>query len=367
MSDTEELTCVDDAVLLKYKTGAIIVNKALKAIVPLCVEGASIRKICEDGEKFIMEEVNKRYRKDKEMKKGIAFPVALSVNNCINHFSPIPSDDDQELLNGDLVKIDFGVHFDGFISVIAHSIVVGANNKENKVTGRKADVMLAAHYTSEAALGFFKPEVENYQITEAIGKICDLYDCTPVEGMLSFQLQQNQIDGEKMIHQNPAGGVRKDVDRCKFEEYEVYGMDVVISTGKGLGREIDSKVSIYKKTDETYNLKLKCSKEFFHKVNKDFGTMPFNLRHFDDIKKARMGVMECVSHKLVAPYPVLWERQGEHVAQFKYTVLIHPTGPVKLTGIHFDATMYKSDVKIMENEEIKALLDESKKCSKNKC
>jgi len=366
MSDTEELNCSDEEVFLKYKTSAIIVNKALKTIIPACVEGASIRKICEDGEKYIMDEVAKRYRKDKEMKKGIAFPVALSVNNCINHFSPIPSDEDQELVNGDLVKIDFGVHFDGFIAVVAHSMVVGANNKENKVTGRAANAVLAAHYASEAALGFFKAETENYAITQAIGKICELYDCKPVEGMISFQLQQNTIDGEKMIHQNPAGGVKKDVDKCKFEDYEVYGMDVVVSTGKGVGRELDSKVSIYKKSDEVYNLKLKCSKEFYHKVNKDFGTMPFNLRHFEDIKKARMGVMECVSHKLVSPYPVLWERQGEHVAQFKYTVLVGPNGPVKLTGAHCDVSVYKSDVKILENAEIKALLEESKKCSKNK-
>merc|ERR1719494_720142 len=179
--------------------------------------------------------------------------------------------------------------------------------------------------------------------------------------MISFQLQQNTIDGEKMIHQNPAGGVKKDVDKCKFEDLEVYAMDVVVSTGKGVGRELDTKVSIYKKTDEVYNLKLKCSKEFFHKVNKDFGMMPFNLRHFEDINKARMGLKECVNHKLVAPYPVLWERQGEHVAQFKYTVYVGPNGPVKLTGSHCDTTCYKSDVKIAENEEIKVWLDESKK------
>lgn len=36
--------------------------------------------------------------------------------------------------------------------------------------------------------------------------------------------------------------------------------------------------------------------------------MPFNIRSFDDEKKARLGVTECVSHKLVDPYPVLWEK-----------------------------------------------------------
>lgn len=43
-------------------------------------------------------------------------------------------------------------------------------------------------------------------------------------------------------------------------------------------------------------------------VKKSYGMMPFNLRSFDDEKKARMGVVECVSHKLVEPYPVLWEK-----------------------------------------------------------
>jgi hypothetical protein len=36
-------------------------------------------------------------------------------------------------------------------------------------------------------------------------------------------------------------------------------MDVLISTGEGAGKELDTKVSIYKKTDENYLLKLKAS------------------------------------------------------------------------------------------------------------
>lgn len=47
---------------------------------------------------------------------------------------------------------------------------------------------------------------------------------------------------------------------------------------------------------------------FFPQVQKSYRDMPFNLRLFEDEKKARMGVLECVSHKLIDPYPVLWER-----------------------------------------------------------
>jgi len=365
MSDVDEPTCADEAVVSKYKSAAAISNKVLKSVVAACLAEAYVSKICADGDKLILDEVSKIFKKDKELKKGIAFPVSLSINNCINHFSPLTNEGDAQLQNGDMVKIDLGTHIDGFIAVVAHTIVVGAS-PDNKVSGKQADVILAAHYASEAALGFFKNDVENCSVTEATNKIAELYDVKPVEGMISYQLQQNQIDGEKFIHQNPAGGLKRDVDKCKFENHEVYGMDVVMTTGKGIGRDVDAKVTIYKKTDEVYNLKLKCSKEFFRKVNKDFGLMPFNLRHFEDIKKARMGVMECVTHKLVSPYPVLHERQGELVAQFKYTVIVMPNGPSKITGVPFEAAHYENRIDISEQAEIKAWLDATKKPSKSK-
>lgn len=40
--------------------------------------------------------------------------------------------------------------------------------------------------------------------------------------------------------------------------------------------------------------------------------MPFNLRNFEDEKKAKMGVMECVNHKLIEPFQVLFEKTGKN-------------------------------------------------------
>jgi len=54
---------------------------------------------------------------------------------------------------------DLGAHVDGFIAVVAHTIVIGSST-EKKVTGRKADVVLAAHYASQAALRLLKPGTE---------------------------------------------------------------------------------------------------------------------------------------------------------------------------------------------------------------
>lgn len=39
--------------------------------------------------------------------------------------------------------------------------------------------------------------------------------------------------------------------------------------------------------------------------------MPFNLRNFEEEAKAKMGVVECVSHKLIEPFQVLYEKKGK--------------------------------------------------------
>ena len=62
-----------------------------------------------------------------------------------------------------------------------------------KVSGKESDVILAAHYASEAVLGFFKNDNDNCSITEAINKIANLYSVKPVEGIISYQLQQVKI------------------------------------------------------------------------------------------------------------------------------------------------------------------------------
>ena len=54
---------------------------------------------------------------------------------------------------------DLGAHIDGFCAVAAHTIVVGAS-ESNKVTGRKADVIMAAHLAAETALRLVKPGTE---------------------------------------------------------------------------------------------------------------------------------------------------------------------------------------------------------------
>merc|ERR1711936_384464 len=347
----------DDLVVTKYKMAAEITNKVLKEVVTACVASASVRELCMLGDRRLTEETGKAFKKDKKLTKGIAFPTCLSVNHAICHFSPLVSESDVILADGDVVKIDMGAHIDGFIAVVAHTVVVGSS-ASNPVTGKKADVLLAAQLCSEAALRLVKPGNETYEVTETVSKIAEAFDCKPVEGMLSHQLEQNRIDGEKTIIQNPSEAQRKEHDKFEFALHEVYAVDVLISSGDGQGREKDAKITVYKKTEDTYMLKMKTSREFYSKVSKQFGTMPFNLRSMEEEKKARMGVVECVTHKLIEPFQVLFDKEGAYVAQYKFTVLLMPNGPHKITGLPFDEALCKSE-KSIEDAEIQKLLKTS--------
>ena len=66
----------------------------------------------------------------------------------------------------------------------------------------------------------------------------------------------------------------------------------------------------------------------FKEINAKFPALPFTFRELETEKASshRMGIKECLNHGLLHPYPVLYEKSGELVAQFKATVLLMPNG-----------------------------------------
>ncbi|KAK0059965.1 proliferation-associated protein 2G4 [Biomphalaria pfeifferi] len=371
MADSEEpenveTTPANDVVVTKYKMAGDMVNAILKELIAKCKVGVTVLELCEYGDSRLNEETSKVFKKDKEMKKGIAFPTCVSINNCICHFSPLKSDPPVTIKEGDVVKIDLGAHVDGYIAVVAHTVVVGAI-KENPATGRKADAVLAAQKALEVALRLVKPGNTNYNATDGVQKVTEDFKCKPIEGMLSHQLKRHIIDGEKAFIQNPTEAQRKEHESCDFEVHEVYAIDILVSSGEGKGRELDTRTTVYKKKDIIYQLKMKASRQFLSETDKKFLLMPFTLRAFEDEKKAKMGVLECVKHDLMQPFNVLYEREGEFVAQYKQTVILMPNGPLKITGLPLEEGFLKSEYTVSNPESV-ALLSTSisKKAAKKK-
>ena len=57
-----------------------------------------------------------------------------------------------------------------------------------------------------------------------------------------------------------------------------------------------------------------------------------------------------MDHDLLVPYPVLTEKPGNYVAQFKFTVMITKGKTTALTGLPIDESLFKSDLAIKDEE-----------------
>lgn len=362
---------ISEADVTKYKTAGDIVNDVMKKLIELCIEGAKIIDLCIEGDKFIEEGTGGVYNKavkGVKMSKGLAFPTSISVNNTVSHFSPLASDplSAQALAKGDVVKVHIGAHIDGFAAISAETIVVGASEQE-PVTGRKADVIKAAWHAAEIAMRLVKVGNKNFMVTDAVAKTAAAWDCKPVEGMLSCQQSQNVIDGKKRIILNPNETQRRDTESIIFAEDEVYGIDILISSGDdGKARIEDSRTTIYQKDSSvTYQLKMKNSRAVFSEVQKKAGAFPFNVRALEDEKRARLGLQEAVQHGLIKPYEVVYTPANTFVAAFHFTIALVPAGPLLLTHppVWYKPQLVKAE-KELEDDELKGLLSKSLRESK---
>merc|ERR1711981_519327 len=337
-SDEEEYDITTPEVLAKYRLSAEIANRTLKEVSEKCVVGAKVLDLCELGDKLINEECSKVHNKGKakveEKDKGVAFPTCISVNEIAGHASAQPGDE-RTLVDGDLVKIDLAVHIDGWIAPVAHTLMVG--DPAAPIEGRKGDVVMAASVAAEAALAAIKPGVKNTVLTEIFAKAAEAYGVNVVEGVLSHQTKRFVIDGNKVVISKTVPGEQA-VEEEEFEVNDVMAIDVLMSTGDGKPVEKDEKKqTVFKRAvDQNYNLKMKVSREIFSKITSMHPTLPFTLREnmseeAGGAGRARLGMKECLEHDLFHTYPVLEEKEGEFVAQFKFCVMLTEEGTQRIT------------------------------------
>jgi len=365
-SEPEEVTDLSNPdVTTKYRSAGDIVQKVLQKLVEACVPDADIMTICEMGDKMLEEETGKLYNKKgkdgKKIEKGIAFPTCVSVNDLLGHYSPMKGES-TALKAGDVAKIDLACHLDGYIAAAAHTVVVG----DEAVEDRRADAIMAAWNCAEAALRLVQVGNTNTQVTEAFGKIAADFNCKPMQGVLSHQLKKHVIDGNRTIMSAPTED--QNVEEFEFELNEVYCLDVVVSTGEGKAREAEVRHTVYKRQVEaTYSLKTQKARQFISEVNKRFPALPFTLRAIEDEQVARIGVSEAKRHELLEEYPVLREKEGHFVAQFKFTLLLLPGGTKKITGFPLgDLEKQVKSACTVQDEEMKKVLASSANPKKQK-
>lgn len=371
LEEGEEVTDLSNSdVCTKYQEASKIVNIALKGLIDLCVPGAKVIDLCNFGTTVIDTQAQRLYTKKvngANIERGVAFPVCVSVNEIVCNHSPLSSEELPPLKAGDTVKIDLGCHIDGYISVAAHTVVVPESADGTPPKDIPADlgnVAVAAYNTMLVAAHALKAGAKNSDVTVAVERITNAYGVYPISFVRMHQMKRFIIDGVKEValkeyvpDAEPSQQQEQVNDRvppCEFEQAEVYAIDVALSTGDGKARPGELRTTVFKRNVEVnYRLKMKSSRNLLSDVDRKYPTLPFTTRNFSDERTAKMGVTECVTHGLLIPYPSLHEKPGTHVAHFKCTVLLLPSGTVRISGLELPD--YFKTEKTPDEESIKVL------------
>lgn len=382
-----DYTLANADVITKYKDAATITQKVLAAVEKLCVEGASVVSICEQGDALLDEEIQKIY-KGKKISKGIAFPTTVSPSDIVTPYSPLKTDVAEAarvLKAGEIAKIQLGAHIDGFPAVTGTTIVVPASSGETPaLTEAQANLLLATHYVTELLTRLLLPPsvkitpaaegedakeqkpYTSYQINALVKKICDTFGVNSVESTSTYQFERNEIEGKKRVVLNPAEGVKSE---GQSDVNEAWGVEVAISTGSGKLKVLEHRPTLFKKTGTTYMFKRQTSKQTYGEIAKKFGTFPFSLRQLSDERTAKMGVVEAVRTNVLRQFEVLADKDTGDVARTFTTILITKNGITRITNplqSLVDIAGSVSDKKITDEEILKILEQPLAKAKKPK-
>jgi hypothetical protein len=84
------------------------------------------------------------------------------------------------------------------VAQAAHTIVV-SSSPDSKISGRKAETILAAYNSFRAAQRLIKEQGTNTKVTQVIAKITEQFETNPLEGVLSHKMKKHLIDGNDVI------------------------------------------------------------------------------------------------------------------------------------------------------------------------
>ncbi len=132
---------------------------------------------------LLLEIAEKIEAKIAELGGKPAFPVNLSINDIAAHYTP--SYDDKTFAH-DLLKIDLGVHVNGWVADTAFSI-----NLENSEENRK--LISASENALKAASKTMKFNVKNNDIGKEIEKAISSAGFSPVINLSGHGIEKNEL------------------------------------------------------------------------------------------------------------------------------------------------------------------------------
>ncbi len=280
---------------LKAGEIAIAVKKLLRSKVKV---GASVLEICEAGEAKI-----------KALGGLWAFPLNVSINNVAAHYSAQP-DDDLVIRKGDIVKVDCGVHINGYVADTAFTVSFGTGHK---------DLIKASEEATKAAIDLIRPGITTDRLGNEIEDIIRSYDFRPIRELGGHQLDQNLLHGPIMIPNV------KGTKGIKLEENQAYALETFATSGTGRLLRTETKCYIFQLNPIPIPLRLESAKRARKVILTNYSNFPFTTRWIAkelSTPTAKIALRYLADKAQIKRYPVLSDVKDSLVSQSEHTVFL---------------------------------------------
>lgn len=266
--------------------------------------GASLIKVGAN----LLEVTDKIEKRIVELGGEFAFPPQISLNDIAAHY--YPSDDDKTVFKeGDVVKLDVGVHINGFVGDTAVTIVLSDDAKLKLLEEASREAL-------NSALRIIKPGVTLGEIGRTIHDEIAKRGFSPIRNLSGHGLDRFVIHDAPSIPNFDTGSQEK------LEEDQVIAIEPFASTGAGI---------IYESSNPTlFSLvgKKPTRSPLTREVLRDleeYNELPFSMRWVakkHGIGKAGFAIRDLRHINALREYPPLPDKAHGIVSQAEHTVIV---------------------------------------------
>lgn len=296
-----------DDIFEKYVRAGRIVAKVREQMQRIVSEGMRVIDICEKAESLIREKGGQP-----------AFPCNVSINEVAAHYTS-PPQDEKTVPEGSIVKVDIGVHIDGYI---ADTAVTKCFNPEYE------NLTHAAKEALETALKVLRPGLSISRFGLAVQKSIKMQGFKPVSNLTGHQV------GRYLVHAGKALPNVFHLSMSKVHVGEVYAVEPFVTLPDAAGKVTSGKEAHIFRFVKRKSLKNHYAKRLLDYILKKFHTLPFAERWLQECLPAnrfQAAFSELLSSKSLMAYPEFIEVSRKPVAQAEHTVVITKDGCHVLT------------------------------------
>ncbi len=243
-----------------------------------------------------------------------AFPVNLSINEVAAHYTP--GHDDKTKAHG-LLKVDFGVHVDGWAADNAFSVDLEGSDSNKKL-------IKAAEEALENTIKIIKKDVSTDKVGAAIQETIESHGFNPVINLCGHSMKQYELHGGVSIPNVNDG-------RNIILKEGLYAIEPFATPGSGKVR--DGRPSgIYEMVSEK-SPRSQLARQTLSFIESEYNTLPFCSRWL--VKKlglnSTLALKELEANGNLHQFAQLVEISGSKVSQAEHNILIEKDNVIVTT------------------------------------